>query len=138
MPQIAITVPLTGKATVRMRFRADNRTWLHDAIETRRPEWDANEKYWLIPRTAAQRVFDAATAAGRSATITRTYKPKTRMCTGPCQAAAPETVHACTCICGGQNHGQASGGWKQVGGDLLVRSGSGGLIIQTVSNRVGG
>jgi hypothetical protein len=119
-----------------MVFRPDNRAWLRDAIETRRPEWVPSARHWLIPNSAAQRVFDKATADGRSATITRTYKPKTVLCTTPCQTASPHTVHTCTCICGGQTHGQASGGWTSVGGNLLVRPGSEGLIVQTVSNRV--
>jgi hypothetical protein len=137
MQDIAINVPLTGKATVRMAFRSDNRTWLHEAIGTRKPEWDPSRKHWLIPKVAAERVFDAATEAGRSATITRTYKPDTRMCTGSCQAAVPETVHRCTCICGGETHGQALGGWTKAGGDLVVQR-DGDLIVQTVSNRADG
>lgn len=135
MVDVDITVPSKGKAIVRMPYRTGNRVWLHAAVETRKPEWVANAKHWLIPNSAAQRVFDKATAGGRSATITRTYRPKTEKCTGPCQAASPHTVHKCTCICGGETHGDASGGWTSVGGRLLVRSG-GGLIVQTVSNRL--
>jgi len=125
MPEIEITVPRQGKAMVRMVYRGDNREWLPGAIETRRPEWVPSARYWLIPNGAAQRVFDKATAGGRNATITRTYKPNTEKCTGPCQAASPHTVHECTCICGGQTHGDRSGGWTSVGEGQYQRRGCG-------------
>jgi hypothetical protein len=117
-----------------MRYRGDNRHWLHAAIETRRPKWDPDDKEWRIPNSAAQRVFDRATEEGRGARITRRFKPDTDKCTIQCQTAQPETVFSCVCICGGKGHGQRSGGWKQVGRELLVQSG-GGEMEQSISNR---
>lgn len=133
-PDLDIFVPIRGEATVRMSYRDDNREWLHAAVETRRPKWNPNERVWLIPNSAAQRVFDRATVEGRSARLTRRFKPDTEKCTVQCQTAAPESVFSCVCICGGKGHGRASGGWQQVGRDLLVRSG-GGEMEQTVFNR---
>jgi hypothetical protein len=133
-PDIDIFVPIRGEATVRMRWREDNRIWLHEAVDTRKPKWDPDRKLWLIPNVAGQRVYDYATAQGRSARITRRFKPDTEKCTVRCQTASPNSVFECVCICGGANHGQARGGWKQVGSHLLVQSG-GGEMEQSVSNR---
>src|SRR4051794_36262625 len=84
-PEVDIFVPIRGEASVRMRYREDNREWLHAAVETRRPKWNRDEKEWLIPNSAAQRVFDQATEAGRSARLTRRFKPDTEKCTVQCQ-----------------------------------------------------
>jgi hypothetical protein len=138
MAEVEITVPLEGKAVVRMQYRPDNGAWLHDAIETRRPEWLPDEKRWRIPRVAAQRVFEAATEQGRSATLTRVFRPDTEKCTEPCLMASPDTVDECTCVCGGATHGARSPGWKAVGSRLLVRQAGGGLIEQKISNQAGG
>jgi hypothetical protein len=132
-PDIDIFVPIRDEATVRMRYREDNREWLHVAVETRRPKWSPGEKVWHIPNSAAQRVFDRATADGRNARLTRRFKPDTEQCTVQCQTAAPETVFSCVCVCGGKGHGRASGGWQQVGRRLLVRSVRG-EMEQTISN----
>ncbi len=134
---VDITVPYRqGKAMVRMPYRRDNRAWLHEAIGTRRPEWSPDDKHWLIPRAAARRVFDAATTDGRSATLTQVFKPDTEKCTEHCRTAQPATVHNCTCVCGGANHGQSSPGWKNAGDHLLVRAGEGGFITRTIYNAV--
>jgi hypothetical protein len=133
--EIEIDVPVRGPAIVRMPFRQDNFEWLHGAIGTRRPKWNHADKTWQIPKIAAQRVFDQATVEGRSARLTRRFRPDAEKCTPQCQSAKAETVYECTCICGGKGHGQRSGGWKSVGRDLLVRS-SGGLIVQSIANRV--
>ncbi len=136
-PELDIFVPIRGQATVRMRFRDDNRVWLHAAVGTRRPTWHRDEGMWHIPSSAAQRVFDQATEEGRRARITRSFTPDTEKCTTQCQTASPESVFSCVCICGGRGHGRASGGWQQVGRDLLVRSG-GAEMEQTISNRFEG
>jgi hypothetical protein len=134
---VDITVPYRqGKAMVRMPYRRDNRAWLRDAVGTRRPEWSPDNKHWLIPRAAARRVFEAATADGRSATLTQVFKPDTEKCTEQCRTAKLDTVDDCTCICGGANHGQSSPGWKKAGGYLLVRAGKGGFITRTLSNGI--
>jgi hypothetical protein len=133
-PDIDIFVPIRGEATVRMRYRDDNREWLHGAVGTRRPKWSADDRAWRIPNSAALRVFECATEEGRSARMTRRFKPDTEKCTIRCQKAAPETILSCICICGGEGHGRASGGWQLVGRELLVRS-SGGEMEQTISNR---
>lgn len=133
-PDIDIFVPVRGQAIVRMRWRDDNRSWLHTAVDTRRPRWDPDDKSWRIPNAAAQRVFDRATEDGRSARITREFRPDTEKCTAQCQSASPDSVFSCVCICGGAHHGQKNGGWREVGRDLLVRS-SGGTMEQTISNK---
>jgi hypothetical protein len=132
---VDILVPLQGEAIVKMRYREGNRIWLRDAVETRRPAWHPEDKSWRIPRAAVQRVFDQATVEGLSAKLTRQFRPTAEKCTAPCQTASVETVSTCTCICGGKGHGQASGGWKAVGRELLVRS-SGGVIEQTIINNI--
>jgi hypothetical protein len=93
-------------------------------------------KCWRIPRTAGRRVYDAAATDGRSAKLTRVFKPATEKCTGQCQKAKLETRDQCTCICGGEFHGQSSPDWTPVGGDLLARRGAGGAITQTTHNGI--
>lgn len=135
---IEIYVPATrgSKAQVRMPFDPDNRRWLHQAVDTRRPKWEPEMKRWLIPRAAAERVFEAATEDGRKATLTRAFKPDTEKCTEQCQGARLDTVDECTCICGGEFHGQASPGWQAVGSQLLVRR-QGEIVTRTRSNGLG-
>ena len=134
--RVEITVPLEGDAQVRMTFAPDNRAWLRAAVGTRRPVWERDEKYWRIPRAAAPRVYDAATDDGRSAKLTRIFRPDTEKCTGKCQRARLDTRNECTCICGGAYHGQSSPGWTTVGNDLLVRRGAEGTISQTIFNGI--
>ena len=134
MAAVEITVPLKGKAQVRMTYAKDNRQWLHAAVKTRRPEWLRDEKVWLIPRSAAERVLEAATADGRTAHLTRFFRPDTEKCTQPCQDASPLTVSSCTCICAGRTHGCRQEGWKAVGDRLLIKPGEDGIQEQTVRN----
>lgn len=135
--EVAVTVPYNpGRAEVRMPFASGNRAWLRVAVETRQPEWVRDRRHWLIPRAAARRVFDAATADGRSATLTHVFKPDTEKCTEQCRTARLDTVDSCTCICGGEYHGQSLPGWRQAGAHLLVRPGGDGFITRTVSNGI--
>lgn len=132
---IEIFVPAAkgSKARVRMPYALGNKAWLHAAVDTRRPTWVPETKEWLIPRSAASRVFDAATAEGRKASVTREFRPDTEKCTEACQGARLDTVDECTCICGGKFHGQASPGWRPVAGQLVVRR-SGDVMTRTRRN----
>ena len=96
---VDISLPAQGQAMVRMPYDEDNRYWLRDAVKTRRPKWDPDVRAWRAPRSAVQRIFDQATADGRSARLTRQFKPDTEKCTSQCQAASVDTVAECTCIC---------------------------------------
>ena len=123
---IEIFVPAEkgSKAQVNMPYAPPpaNAVWLHAAVDTKKPTWDRELKRWLIPRGAALRVFDAATAAGRKASVTRQFKADAEKCTTACQTAKVTKRDECVCICGGEFHGQRSSRWRHVTGEFLVRS----------------
>jgi hypothetical protein len=134
---IEITIPLEGDAEVFLPYADGNTMWIRAAAGGRkRPIYDRATQRWTVTKTAARRIFDTATDDGRSARLTRTFRPDTEQCTGRCQGANPYTRSDCTCICGGEHHGQSSDDWTAVGDDLRVRRGAGGLVTQTTSNGI--
>lgn len=123
---IEIFVPAEkgSKAQVNMPYAPPpaNAVWLHAAVDTQKPKWDRDLKRWIIPRSAALRVYDVATAEGRKASLTRQFKADAEKCTSACRTAKVTGRDECVCICGGEFHGQNSPGFRHVTGEFWVRS----------------
>jgi hypothetical protein len=144
---IDIEIALDGKvASFTMPYDEGNKRWLWRALggtvdafgDVRPPRRPTRPEYrdgrWHTTKAGAWRIFNAATAEGRTARLTRWFRPDTERCTSSCQVARPDTYGECTCVCGGERHGERSAGWVPIGDHLLVRKGGEGPWAQTITN----
>jgi hypothetical protein len=108
-------------------YAPGNRAWIKEVCgEMTRPVWNGRDKVWEIARSHYWILVEACALRFGSVLVVEDYATQEK-CTVACTNAKPETVVDCTCVCGGDQHGENRGGslrdgWILVGEGLLLNT----------------
>jgi hypothetical protein len=104
-----------GKVIAKLPKSKDDVQWLRHTVDINCPRLD-NREYWRLPRNCLGKLVMAAIDRYGYIVLCRDMSKLSR-CTRNCQAA--EGLE-CNCSCRGVHHGEDSGGWFKLVGDVLV------------------
>jgi hypothetical protein len=93
--------PLLAK----LPYRPDNRAWI-SSIGRNRPQWNAANKYWEIPKSWFNALVDRSLQRFGSIYVVQPFREQEK-CAPACMNAKG---HECQCSCMGANHGAGNDG----------------------------
>jgi hypothetical protein len=120
--RIPVVIRRGGKGQspwVRLPFADNNRTWLRDGRRNS-PTWNAEDKYWEIPKLWFNDFVQRALKKYGKLYVVQPYREQEK-CATACMNAKG---HDCNCSCMGANHGMGNdGSWFEVSETFATRWG---------------
>ncbi|MFJ3850843.1 endonuclease domain-containing protein [Streptomyces albidoflavus] len=113
-PLSIVWLPREGEAVAKLLPRRGNRRWLRETVRIRSPKFDGRQ--WTLPRSCLTRLLIGAVDRYGFVVLCRDMARLSR-CTRACLEAKGME---CECACLGLSHGQDSGRWFDVVGDVVV------------------
>jgi hypothetical protein len=114
-PVPAVWLPRDGQVIAKIPALKGNFRWLHKTVRIRSPRLDDDGR-WHLPRNCLGNLVTAAIDRFGYVVVWRDMSRLSR-CTRACLEA---TGADCDCACLGAYHGEASGGWFERVGDVVV------------------